>query len=225
MKKHKSMAGNQNGVVTYMDPSTSLWYTLYVTNQPSTTREQNLFRQRFRLTYDAFNRLLQDVRNHVIFSRWSKFDAVGDPPVPMELLLLGFLRYVGRGFTFDDLEECTAISRETHRQFMNTFIKYGSSVMWKRYIIKTFNVEDAKYNTNLFVSAGFTGCIGSVDGTHVMIENCSDWAQNKHKGFKLNKPSRNYNVTCNHMREIIGCTRGFPATWNDKSMVLYDELT
>ena len=75
------------------------------------------------------------------------------------------------------------------------------------------------------MSAGFPGCIDSVDGTHVMLERCADWDQNIHKGYKLSKPSCNYNVTCNHMREFIGCTKGFPATWNDKTTVLYDKLT
>ena len=72
--------------------------------------------------------------------------------------------------------------------------------------------------------AGFPGCIGSVDGTHVIIKKCADWAQNIHKGYKLNKPSRNYNVTCNHMKEFLGCSKGFPATWNDKTTVLYDDF-
>ena len=116
----------------------------------------------------------------------------------------------------DDLEECTAIESETHRQFIKTFICYGSSTLWNQFVIQTKNNEEADYNPNLFKSAGFPGCIGSVDGSHVPIECCADWSQNKHKGYKLNKPSCNYNVTCTHMREFIGCTRGFPATWNDK---------
>ena len=36
---------------------------------------------------------------------------------PIELLLLGTLRYLGRGWTFDDIEEATAISLEVHRVF------------------------------------------------------------------------------------------------------------
>ena len=27
------------------------------------------------------------------------------------------------------------------------------------------------------------------------------------------------------MCEFIGCTKGFPATWNNKTTVLYDEFT
>ena len=50
-------------------------------------------------------------------------DTVGDPPVPIELLLLGFFRYVGHSFTMDNLEEATAaVSAETHRQFKLFFL-------------------------------------------------------------------------------------------------------
>ena len=39
------------------------------------------------------------------------------------------------------------------------------------------------------------------------------------------KPLVTTNVTCNHMREFIGCDWDFPATWNNKTTVLYDEFT
>ena len=42
--------------------------------------------------------------------------------VPLELLVLGSLRYLGRGWTFDDLEEATGISEESHRVFFRRFI-------------------------------------------------------------------------------------------------------
>ena len=225
VKKHRIQVYNIDGSWTYMEPCNSLWYLLYISREPRSKKDKNLFRKRFCLSYNSFKKLLNEVKQHELFSRWLNKDAAGDSAVPIDLLLLGFLRYVGRGFTLDDLEECTAIDAETHRQFIKIFIRYGSSTLWNKFVIKTKNDEDAQYNTKLFNSAGFPGCIGSVDGTHVVLECCADWSQNKHKGYKLNKPSRNYNVTCNHMREFIGCTRGFPATWNNKTTVLYDDFT
>ena len=76
----------------------------------------------------------------------------------------------------------------------------------------------------LFRLAGFPGCIGSSDGTHVGMLNCHSWASINHKGPKLNVPSRTYNTTVTHTRQILGTTFGHPATWNDKIIVLYDEL-
>ena len=76
----------------------------------------------------------------------------------------------------------------------------------------------------LFKLAGFSGCIGSSDGTHIGMLNCHSWATINHKGPKLNIPSRTYNTTVTHTRQILGTTFGHPATWNDKTIVLYDEL-
>ena len=108
------------------------------------------------------------------FERWTKNNDVGSPPAPLESLLLGFLRYVGRGFTLGDLEECTAIDGETHRQFVLSFIKYDSSDLWDKFVIKTKQNEDAKYNYCIFMSAGFPGCINSVNGTHLIVKICAD---------------------------------------------------
>ena len=198
----------------------SLWYTFYVQTEPSTERQKNYFRKRFRLTYEAYTELLLHMKQHPMFRKKNITNCSGEASVPLELLLLGFLRYAGCGFTLDDLEEVTAISRETHRRFILQFIEYGLSCLWEQYIIKTATMADGDYNSQLFPVARFSGCIGSVDGTHVVIERCSDWAINKYKGYKLNKPSHNYNnVACNHMREFLSCTKEFPATWNDKTTI------
>ena len=55
---------------------------------------------------------------------------------PLKLLILGSLLYLGRGYTFDDLEECTAISEEVHRVFFHQFIKIGSTILYEKYVIK-----------------------------------------------------------------------------------------
>ena len=49
-------------------------------------------------------------------------DATGKRGAPLSLLILGALRYLGRGWTFADLEENTAISIETHRTFFHEFV-------------------------------------------------------------------------------------------------------
>ena len=123
---------NPDGTYTFMEPKTSLWYMLYVNREPQGKKEKNLFRKRFRLSYNAYKKLLQDIRTQEHFKRWTNTEAVGSPPVPIELLLLGFLRYVGRGFTLDDLDECTTIDGETHRQFILFFIRYGSTIFWEK---------------------------------------------------------------------------------------------
>ena len=53
---------------------------------------------------------------------------------------------------------------------------------------------------------------------------CPIWAQTEYKGFTLNVASRTYNVTVDHTRRVIGTTCGHPATWNDKTIQLFDPL-
>ena len=71
---------------------------------------------------------------------------------------------------------------------------------------------------------GFDGCKGSSDATHVTMFKFSAWASNMNKGFKLNLPTRTYNATVDHSQRILCSTTGHPATWNDKTLVLFDPL-
>ncbi len=61
-------------------------------------------------------------------------DATGKAGVPLELFILGALRYLGRGWTFDDLEESTNISLSTHRQFFHAFIEVGATELFSRWV-------------------------------------------------------------------------------------------
>ena len=77
---------------------------------------------------------------------------------------------------------------------------------------------------SLFQIAGFNGCIGSADATHVIMLNRSSWASLSHKGLKLNLPACSYNITVNHWKQILCSTNGHPSTWNNKTLVLFDPL-
>ena len=48
---------------------------------------------------------------------------------PVKLLLLGLLRCLGRGWTFDDIEEQTAISINVHCKFFHAFIDFGCTTL------------------------------------------------------------------------------------------------
>ena len=41
---------------------------------------------------------------------------------------------------------------------------------------------------------------------------------------KLNIPSRSYSATVTHCRYKLGTTCGHPAKWNNKIIILYNEL-
>ena len=90
-------------------------------------------------------------------------DATGKKSSPLELLILGSLRYLGRGWTFDDCEESTAISEEVHRKFFHQFILIGSTVLFDRYVLTPRTKEDDEFKL-----AGLPGACGSSDATCIV---------------------------------------------------------
>ena len=96
-------------------PEDTLWYMMYVTHHPPSERMFCLFQLRFRLSYESFMSLSEYVKNDLLFAQWSRSDAVGDKTVSLQLLLLGALRYISRGWKFDNYYEATGISIATNR--------------------------------------------------------------------------------------------------------------
>lgn len=84
-------------------------------------KENKIFRKRFRLSYSVFNVILEKCINSDYFDRWKyNKNALRIAASPMEFLLLGTLQYLGKGWTFDDIEESTGILAETHHVFFKT---------------------------------------------------------------------------------------------------------
>ena len=77
------------------------------------------------MPHHNFNELHETMMSNEMFRQWTKKDAVGDEPCDTKLLLLGALRYTGRAWTFDCIEEATGISRETNRQFFSPLLNMG----------------------------------------------------------------------------------------------------
>ena len=223
VKRYKVLVRDDEGSLREIRPEDTLWYLLYVKNPPLNDRLLRQFRRRFRIPYETFLNLSTDIKKDKGFDQWSRSDAVGDRPMDIKLLLLGCLRYIGRAWTYDDIYEANGISISTNRQFILRFIKYGSTVLYKKWVIDARISRNLNEQESLFKQAGFNGCIGSSDATHVPMLKCSQWASNCHKGFKLNVPARTYNVTVDHSRRILQSTTGHPGTWNDKTLILFDE--
>ena len=75
-----------------------------------------------------------------------------------------------------------------------------------------------------YAMAGFPGCIGSTDATHVPLDKVTASFRQAHIGFKggSETTSKTYNLTVNHRRQILHMTRGHPGRWNDKTLVRFD---
>ena len=128
---------------------------------------------------------------------------MGDEPSNMKPLLPGFMQYIGRARTLDDIEEANGISSKANRIFINTFLEYGSTILYKKWVTEPSLNRNVAEIERLFLVAGFNGCIESSDATCVSMLKCSALAHIIHKGFKLCVPSRTYNTTVDHSYRIF----------------------
>lgn len=207
----------EDGELEAILPTETMWYHMYVScPNDQDKRFLHKFRRRFRLPYHSWLEFVEDAKEGNWFPRWM----AGKDSSPLELLILGAFRYLGRGWTFDDLEEATGISEEVHRCFFHKFIEVGSTILFDKYVVTPTNADEAARHKVEFELAGMPGTPGSSDATHIIHEMCSWRLRRSHKGGKLKQPVRSYNMTVNHRRRILGTTRGHPGSWNDKSVVL-----
>jgi hypothetical protein len=82
-------------------------------------------------------------------------------------------------------------------------------------------VQDHMHEMSL---AGMPGCPGLTDLTHIMWHRCPYNHHQSHLGFKMLLMAQTYNLTVNHQRLILSSTQEYPARWNNKTLVMYDEF-
>ncbi len=86
------------------------------------------------------------------------------------------------------------------------------------------NLPKAKSNMKEYTQAGFPGCVGSSDCTHIVSKRCQYNLKNNHLGAKSSQTTWTIILTCNHWRRILRRTNGGPGRWNDQSMVRLDKF-
>ena len=82
-------------------------------------RDGKLFRNRFTVPYQLFLELLAMAK---IWFPQREYDAFGKEVAPIELKLLGTLRMLGKGCSWDLLYELSGVSAEVHRRWTSKFI-------------------------------------------------------------------------------------------------------
>jgi hypothetical protein len=108
-----------------------------------------------------------------------------------------------------------------YRYYFHQFISVGSEILYPLYVSLPVSEEELRSHTQEFKLAGFSGCIGSTDATHI-AEKCSYHLRNNHLGAKQHITSSTFNLTVNHRRRILSTTSGMPGRWDDKTVVLFD---
>ncbi len=61
----------------------------------------------------------------------------------------------------------------------------GSTILCHQYVTAPQGAEEATSQMNEFQMAGFNGCVGSSDATHIILEICSHCLKQNHMGGKL----------------------------------------
>ena len=86
--------------------------------------------------------------------------------------MLCVLRWLGWGWTIDDLHENTLINTETIRLFIQKFILWGSTTLYDKYVKSPMSPDELADCEQEFDSAGLPGCVSSTDATGIIIERC-----------------------------------------------------
>ena len=77
IKRHPILCRADDGTLREATHEDSTWFRLYIETPPVGERLLKQFRKRFRLPYNDFISLCNDLKTHEFFHRWSYEDAVG----------------------------------------------------------------------------------------------------------------------------------------------------
>ncbi len=208
-------------------PKESSWYQYYIVNfllynvnSPTAKKFCNIFQ----LPFPSYLELIKLIKADDRFEQWCGFKKLKQTTSPIKLLVQGSLRYLGRGWTFDDIEGNTAILQEVHCNFFHIFIEFGSTVLHAKFVQFPLHLDKAKSNMEEYAESGLPGCVGSSDCTHILTEGCEYNLKNNHLGIKSSNTTCTFNLTCNHQRCILHTTNGGPGHWNNQTMVSLDNF-
>ena len=130
-------------------------------------RDGKLFRNRFTVPYQLFLELLAMAK---IWFPQREYDAFGKEVAPIELKLLGTLRMLGKGCSWDLLYELSGVSAEVHRRWTLKFIAKFALEMFPVYVHGPRDNSEMEKVSSLYAASGFPGCIGSIDCVHIRWE-------------------------------------------------------
>lgn len=115
------------------DPYKSVWGTKDLNLKIIGSRAEKLFRRRFRISYDLYQDLLKEIRDSRQFEKHDTgSDVVGEKAIPLELKVFGALRILARSSTLDEINELSAISKQTVHSFFERFVAALVSSLGRR---------------------------------------------------------------------------------------------
>lgn len=208
----------------------STWWTMLVKGECKIIGhpQSKLFRRRFAVPFSMFKNIVEEARSWVsmkgiLNEKLGDFrmDCRGIEGVPLELKILGALRMMAKGCSFDAIAELSGMSISTMQPFFHFFLNKFCEVYREAWIKYPKTPEEAADNLEVYRRLGFPGAVGSVDCTHVLWERCPAQFQSTYTG-KEKKATVAYEVTVNHSRRILYIFNGHPGSRNDKTIVKTD---
>jgi Plant transposon protein. len=143
--------------------------------------------------------------------------------VKLPLLVLGSLRCIASGCTFDAIEELTCVSQQTHRLFFHKYFCTWGKVAANDIIMMPHDVDAISHVTRQYEQRGLPGCVGSIDCVHVCWDRCPASMHSVCKG-KDKVPTLAFQVVCSHAKRIMYVSDYFWGTYNDKTIARLDPL-
>jgi hypothetical protein len=158
--------------------------------QDDLTDDQNLarqkeFRGRYRVPYTVYTELLWECKLNGLGVSANKC-CPSFACIPLEVKVLTALRILGRGMTrYDDMDH-TKMGATSIRIFFRDFCEMMSAKLREKWIYLPKDEAEVRECMAPYEAAGFPGCWGSADCTHVAWDRCPAGMRHMYKrGDKL----------------------------------------
>jgi len=172
---------------------------------------------KIRLPYSIFYALYEEMK-------LDPFMRERETAAPLKVKLIAALRFLALGSQWDGMEDAVDVSARTCRSwFQNKFIPWMMKNKYDAYVTPPTTSEEVAALMAPWTEAGFPGCIGCVDGTHL------EWG-----GARAGKNDRNIgkegystigiNVTVDYWGRIMFVSTRVPASFDDKIFISLDEF-
>ena len=184
------------------------------------SRDGEKFLLRFRVKPSMFETMVSEARSCPEFND-EGVDCCGQRKAPLELLILGFLRVIGRGVCFDCVMELRDVGEETFRFFFHKYTRWGARKYYDCWVYPPRTEEELRASMDAYYRQGLAGIFGETDCTHIYWLRCTASEKAKHTG-KEGYPTRAYEITANQSGRIFSVSKGQYGTRNDLTIVLFD---
>jgi len=176
------------------------------------------FKAKTRVGWPIFQQLLLDM------SRDATLRERQDVSIPLSMKLCASLRHLATGSSFDSMEDAFRVSVQVLRRFFwDKFIPWMIANKYSEVVRAPRTFDELARVVGEFEAAGFPGCAGSVDGTHVAWVGFRAGDRADMTG-KEGYPTLVFGVTVDHSYKIMHITRAHPGATNDNVVMLEDEF-